>query len=71
MKNKSTLPKMYATMLRTNVKCPTSVAAESVFSEAGFVQRKERTRLSSKQLRFTIMLKDEQEVISLEKEFFP
>ena len=38
---------------------------------AGFVQRKERVRLSSKQLRFTMMLKDEEDVISLEKEYFP
>ena len=34
-----------------------SVAVESAFSEANFIQRKERSSLSSKNLRYTLVLK--------------
>jgi hypothetical protein len=34
-----------------------SIAVESAFSEANFIQRKERSSLSSKNLRFTLVLK--------------
>ena len=37
--------------------CATSVASESIFSIAGYIQRMERYRLSSKMLRFLILTK--------------
>ena len=37
--------------------CATSVPSESIFGIAGYIQRKERCRLSSKMLRFFILTK--------------
>ena len=45
----------------------TSVASESAFSVAGYIQRKERTRLSSKNLRFTILAKQMDKLIEIEQ----
>ena len=45
----------------------TSFASESAFSVAGYIQRKERTRLSSKNLRFTILAKQMDKLIEIEQ----
>jgi len=44
-------------MMTYNLICATSVPSESIFSIAGYIQRKERCRLSSKMLRFLILSK--------------
>ena len=38
--------------------CATSVASESAFSSSTFIARKERTRLSSQNLSYSVFLKD-------------
>ena len=40
-----------------NLICATPVPSESIFSIAGYIQRKKRCRLSSKMLRFLILSK--------------
>ena len=40
-----------------SVICATSVPSESIFSIAGYIHRKQRCRLSSKMLRFSILSK--------------
>ena len=44
-------------MMTYNLICATSVPSESIFSIAGYIQRKGRCRLSSKMLRFLILSK--------------
>ncbi len=52
---KSVLPRLFEQVTKINLLSATSVPAESIFSIAGYVQRKERSRLSSKMLRFLIL----------------
>ena len=40
----------------------TSCASESTFSIAGYIDRKTRARLSSKNLRYSILTKEEEKV---------
>ena len=58
-------PMLHKKMLKTNIIPATSVASESCFSVAGFIQRKERSRLSSKNLKFNILTKDFEKINSL------
>ena len=48
---------MFEQMKKYNLICATSVPSESIFSIAGYIQRKERCRLSSKMPRFLILCK--------------
>jgi hypothetical protein len=64
---KGTLPKLFNLLLRTNIICATSVPSESAFSVAGYIQRKERCRLKSKNLRFLMLTKQFDKLIELEK----
>ena len=45
-------------MRKTNIICATSCASESAFSIAGYIQRRNRSSLSSQVLRYSIMCKD-------------
>jgi len=44
------MPKLFDLLLRNNIICATSVPSESAFRIAGYIKRKERTRLKSKNL---------------------
>jgi hypothetical protein len=54
---KPILGRLYEQTKRYSFIAATSVPSESSFSIAGYIQRKERCRLSSKMLRFLILTK--------------
>ena len=56
-KNCSKFPQLASAVRRYFIIPASSVAAESAFSEANFIQRKERSSLSSKNLRYSLILK--------------
>ena len=45
----------------------TSVSCETSFSVAGFIQRKERTRLTSNSLRYQLVLKQLEKLVEIQK----
>ena len=51
-------PRLFRVAQRVNIIPATSVPSESVFSVAGYIQRKQRTSLSSKSLRYLMVLKE-------------
>lgn len=56
--NQTTLPRLASLVRRYNV-CPaTSVASESTFSIAGYLNRKQRSSLSSTAMRYSMVLKN-------------
>jgi hypothetical protein len=56
--HQATLPRLTILVRRFNI-CPaTSVASESTFSVAGYLQRKQRASLSSSAMRYSIVLKN-------------
>ena len=56
---------------KVNIICATSSAAESAFSVAGFIQRKHRSNLKSKRLRFSILLREKRKIRALKHKLFP
>ena len=58
-------PNLHNKLIRTNIIPATSVPSESCFSISGYVQRKERSRLSPKHLRFLMLSKNSQQVENL------
>jgi len=56
-KNSSSIPMLASAVRKYCIILASSIAVESAFSEANFIQRKERSSLSSKNLRFTLVLK--------------
>lgn len=52
------LPRLSNLVRRVNVIPATSVASEALFSVAGFIQRKQRASLSSRTLRYLLVLKN-------------
>jgi hypothetical protein len=52
------LPRLSNLVRRTNVIPATSVTSEALFSVASFLQRKQRSSLSSKTLRYLLVLKN-------------
>ena len=52
------LPRLSNLVRRTNVIPATSVASEALFSVASFLHRKQRSSLSSKTLRYLLVLKN-------------
>ena len=59
---KPILSRLYEQMKKINLISETSVPSESIFSVAGYIQRKERCRLSSKMLRFLILTKQNSKI---------
>jgi hypothetical protein len=57
-KNKKQLPKLFKLAIKYTSSPATSVASESSFSVAGYLQRKTRARLSAKALKYSILIKD-------------
>ena len=55
--NASNMPKLASAVRKYCIIQASSVSVESSFSEANFIQRKERSSLSSKTLRYSITLK--------------
>ena len=51
------LPKLYDEAIRTNTICSSSAPSESCFSVAGYQERKERSSLKSKTLRYEMLAK--------------
>ncbi len=47
--------------------CATSVACESCFSIAGYIQRKQRNKLSSDSLRYQLISKQHIKILEIEK----
>ena len=43
----------------------TSCASESAFSIGGYIDRKNRSRLSGKTLRYSILTKEEEKIVNL------
>ncbi|CAF4047465.1 unnamed protein product [Rotaria magnacalcarata] len=60
--NEKKLPIMSAIVRRTNIIPATSVPCESMFSIAGYVRRKERCSLSSRAIKYSLVLKDRQKL---------
>jgi len=67
--NKDNLPLLYSKVLDTCIIPATSIASESAFSVAGFIQRKERSSLKPKTLRYSIISKDFIKLNELRKQF--
>ena len=66
--HQSTLPRLSNLVRRYNI-CPaTSVASESTFSIAGYLNRKQRSSLSSTAMRYSIVLKNKNALNKLKKE---
>ncbi len=59
------IPKMHGSARKTNILCATSCAAESAFSVAGYIQRKNRSSLNSKALRYTMLCKEAEKLKTL------
>jgi hypothetical protein len=65
--NQTTLPRLASLVRRYNV-CPaTSVASESTFSIAGYLNRKQRSSLSSTAMRYSMVLKNKNVLNKLKK----
>jgi hypothetical protein len=47
--------------------CATSVACESCFSKAGYIQRKQRNKFSSDSLRYQLISKQHKKILEIEK----
>ena len=54
---KPILGRLFEVMEKNCLISATSVSSESIFSFVGYIQRKERCRLSSRMLRFLILAK--------------
>ncbi|CAF1233944.1 unnamed protein product [Rotaria magnacalcarata] len=52
------LPRLAALVRAYNIRPASSVASESLFSIAGYVQRKQRSSLASNTLRYSMVLRD-------------
>ena len=63
---KSLFPRLFKESKITNIICASSVPAESGFSIAGYIQRKERSRLFSKTLRQSILTRQISELKDIE-----
>ena len=59
---KPILSRLYEQMKKINLISATSVPSGSILSIAGYIQRKERCRLSSKMLRFLILTKQNSKI---------
>lgn len=57
-KNQTELPRLAALVRAYNIRPASSVASESLFSVAGYVQRKQRSSLASNTLRYSMVLRD-------------
>lgn len=53
------LPRLSRLVRSFNVRPATSVASESLFSVAGYVQRKQRSSLAPETLRYSLILRDQ------------
>ena len=58
MSHEKLLPRLARLVRQTNIIPATSVASEALFSFAGFINRKQRPALSSRKLRYLLLLKD-------------
>ena len=52
------LPRLSSLVRQTNVIPATSISSEALFSVASFLQRKQRSSLSAKTLRYLLVLKN-------------
>ena len=65
--HQSSLPRLASLVRRFNI-CPaTSVASESTFSVAGYLQRKQRSSLSPSAMRYSILLKNKTAINQLKE----
>ena len=64
---KPILGRLYEMMARSGLISATSVPSESIFSIAGYIQRKERCKLSSRMLRFLILAKQSQQLKNIKQ----
>ena len=65
IENESEIPHLANLVRSFNIRPVTSVASESLFSMAGYVNRKQRCSLSPDMLRYSMLLLDEDVVASL------
>ena len=59
------LPRLSSLVRSYNVRPATSVASESLFSMAGYVQRKQRASLAPETLRYSLILRDQKILATL------
>ena len=67
LKNKNNFFQLCEQAIKVNTMCATSVPCETSFSFAGYIQRKERIRLSADSLRYQLILKQLQKILEIEK----
>ena len=65
--NNKILVQLFEQAIKVNTMCATSVPCETSFSVAGYIQRKERIRLSSDSLRYQLILKQFEKLLEIEK----
>ena len=63
------LPKLSSLVRKYGMIQASSVASESAFSIANYIQRKERSSLSAKNLRYSIFLRDMPKIDKLYEEY--
>jgi hypothetical protein len=63
------LPRLYQQMKKINIISATSAPSESAFSVAGYIQRRERSRLSSQNLRYSLLTKQADKLNEIEVNF--
>ncbi len=56
-------------MKKINIISATSAPSESAFSVAGYIQRRERSRLSSQNLRYSLLTKQADKLNEIEVNF--
>ena len=64
--HEKSLPRLARLVRRTNIIPATSVASEALFSIASFLNRKQRSSLSSRTLRYLLVLKSRHNIDKLE-----
>ena len=67
LKFKSICLTLFNEAIKVNTMCATSVACESCFSIAGYIQRKQRNKLSNDSLRYQLISKQHKKILEIEK----
>jgi hypothetical protein len=67
--NEKRLPRLSSLVRRTNIIPCTSISSEALFSVANYLQRKQRASLSSKSLRYLLVLKNRHILEKLEQNY--
>lgn len=63
--NKKNLPKLFECVCKYNIIPASSVSSETSFSEANYIERKERSRLAPKTLKHSMLAKQIEKITNI------